>query len=282
MDLLHEIGETRDAVRALQRSGNIVGLVPTMGALHAGHLSLIRAAKARCSAVAVTIFVNPLQFGPSEDLDAYPRTMDADLAMCQAEGVSLVFAPSVKTMYPENAKTTVHVDGLTSGLCGAHRPGHFDGVTTVVAKLFEILPANQAFFGEKDYQQLMVIKRMVADLDMPIEIVPCPTVREDDGIAMSSRNRYLSPAERVQARAISRALFDAVKQVGDGKVDAQPIVDTVRATIQAAGSCTIDYAELVDAETLVPLSRIDRPARLCVAVRIGSCRLIDNIVLVTP
>lgn len=282
MDLFHEIGETRNAVKVLQHRGKTVGLVPTMGALHEGHLSLIRTARAQCSDVAVTIFVNPLQFGPNEDLDAYPRTMEADLAACEAEGVSLVFAPTVETMYPENATTTVHVDGLTTGLCGAHRPGHFDGVTTVVAKLFEILPADRAFFGEKDYQQLVVIKRMVSDLNMSIEIVACPTLREDDGMALSSRNRYLSPEHRAQAGAISRALFDAEEQVRNGLIDATRVVETVRSTIQHAGPCAIDYVELVNATTLVPLSRIDPPARLCVAVRIGGCRLIDNIAIGAP
>ncbi|UCE61723.1 MAG: pantoate--beta-alanine ligase, partial [Phycisphaerales bacterium] len=191
MDVFTDIDACRSAVRDLHRGGVTVGLVPTMGALHEGHLSLIRTAHRRCDAVTVTIFVNPTQFGPNEDFRAYPRVLDSDLAACEAEGVDIVFTPDVEAMYPSDAHTTIHVDQLTDVLCGPCRPGHFDGVATVVAKLFQIVPADFAFFGEKDYQQLAVIQQMARDLNIPIEVVACPTVREPDGLAMSSRNAYL-------------------------------------------------------------------------------------------
>ncbi|UCF35225.1 MAG: pantoate--beta-alanine ligase [Phycisphaerales bacterium] len=254
-----------------------VGLVPTMGALHEGHLSLIRASRQRCNVTVVTIFVNPKQFGPNEDLDAYPRPLEKDLEACRAEGVDVVFVPSVEKMYPPDSSTDVHVARVSEGLCGAHRPGHFDGVTTVVLKLFNILPADVAFFGEKDYQQLMVIKRMVRDLDVPIEIVGCPIVREPDGLAMSSRNVYLSEEERKQAGCLSRSLFDAVRHVRSGERNCAELTRRIRQQIEMAGPSTIDYIEIVDAETLEPLATVDRLARICLAVRIGPARLIDNI-----
>ncbi len=279
MEVVSTIDEARGAVRAAQRSGMIVGLVPTMGALHEGHLSLVRAAKARCGWVMVTIFVNPTQFGPNEDFKAYPRSLEDDLAVCRSSGVDAVFVPSVEVMYGAVAKTTVHVNGLTDGLCGPHRPGHFDGVATVVAKLFQIAPADVAFFGEKDYQQLMVIRQMVADLNFDIEIVGCPTLREPDGLAMSSRNAYLSRSERAQAVAISRALFQARDTVAAGVTDPRKIVEKAQNTLVDAGITTIDYVEAVNAETLQPLETIDRTARLCIAARVGRTRLIDNIAL---
>lgn len=282
MLVISEIEPTRRAVRDAQHAGNTVGLVPTMGALHAGHLSLIHAARARCSTVAVTIFVNPTQFGPGEDLDQYPRPLEADLAACESAGVDIVFTPSVETMYPSGSLTTVHVGGITEILCGPVRPGHFDGVATAVAKLFEILPANAAFFGEKDYQQLIVIRRMVRDLNMPIEIVACPTVREPDGLALSSRNRYMSAGERKQAASLSRALFAAIQRVADGEREVIRIVDEVRQDVLGTGPAKIDYIEVVDASTLELMRVIDRPARICLAVRIGSCRLIDNVGVDAP
>lgn len=277
MQVISEIAIARGAVHAAQRRGDKVGLVPTMGALHRGHLSLIEAARSRCHAVAVSIFVNPAQFGPTEDFAAYPRPMEADLAVCEQAGVDFVFAPAVETMYPKGAATTVHVAGLSEGLCGRHRPGHFDGVATVVAKLFHILPADLAFFGEKDYQQLMVVRRMVADLNLPIEIIACPTVREPDGMALSSRNAYLSPVERRQATALSRALFAAVDRAAAGVRDVAVLVAEIRRDILGAGPFHIEYVEIVSADTLDALTVIDRPARICLAVRIGSCRLIDNV-----
>ncbi len=277
MNVLTDIDPAREAVHAVQQAGGTVGLVPTMGALHEGHLSLIRAAKARCPCVAVTIFVNPTQFGPTEDFAAYPRPLEADLAACERAGVDWVFTPTVDTMYPSGAKTTVHVHGLSDVLCGPLRPGHFDGVATVVAMLFQILPADAAFFGEKDYQQLAVIRQMVRDLNVPIEIVGCPTLREPDGLAMSSRNAYLSPAQRRQAGSLSRALLAGVDRVRRGERNVAALVGGIREEVLSAGPARIEYVDVVDADTLALLSIVDRPARICLAVRIGSCRLIDNV-----
>lgn len=277
MQIYTEPQEIRTAIREAQSSGRRVGLVPTMGALHEGHLSLVRAARAQCDLVALTIFVNPTQFAPGEDLDKYPRPLDADITACERAGVDWVFTPTVEAMYHPDASTTVHVSGLTEGLCGRSRPGHFDGVTTVVTKLFQMLPADVAYFGEKDYQQLMVIRRMVRDLDFPIEIVGCPIVREPDGLAMSSRNVYLSGSQRQCALSLSRALLAAQAQVAAGERDATTIVAGMRRRIEDAGVDAIDYIEIVDPNDLTPLTRIDGPARICLAARVGSCRLIDNI-----
>ncbi len=277
MVVCKDIETCRQAVREARRAGRSVGLVPTMGALHEGHLSLIRAARARCAYVAVTIFVNPTQFGPDEDLDKYPRQLSTDLAACEQAGVDLVFTPDVETMYPAACHTNIHVGGVTGGLCGASRPGHFDGVATIVTKLFNVLPADMAFFGEKDYQQMVMIRRMVRDLMIPIAIIPCPTVREPDGLAMSSRNAYLSADQRKQAASLSRALFAAVDRIGAGERDAGKITSVIREEILSAGPADIEYCDVVDADTLEVLNAIDRPARICLAVRIGSCRLIDNV-----
>jgi pantoate--beta-alanine ligase len=279
MNVITAIDECREQVTSRQARDQRVGLVPTMGALHDGHLSLVRAAKARCPFVVVTIFVNPTQFGPNEDFKAYPRPLEDDLAKCRSAGVDAVFAPGVEVMYGADTRTTVHVAKLNDGLCGPFRPGHFDGVATVVAKLFHIAPADTAFFGEKDYQQLMVIRQMVADLNFPIEVVGCPTLREPDGLAMSSRNAYLSPSERAQAMSISQALFAARDAVATGNKDAKAISQSARRALVDAGIRSIDYVALVDAETLEALTVIDRPARLCVAARIGKTRLIDNMAL---
>jgi len=276
------IPSAREWVRHMQRASERVGLVPTMGALHRGHLSLVDAARKQCGKVAVTIFVNPTQFAPHEDLSAYPRPLEADLTLCREAGVDLVFTPTVADMYPRGAVTTVHVAQLTDGLCGPFRPGHFDGVATVVAKLFHILPADVAFFGEKDFQQLQVVRRMVADLNFPMEIVGCPTLREPDGLAMSSRNVYLNPQERSQAASISRALFSAVNQVKQGERRAAAVTDDIRQTILSAGPASIEYVSAVDAESLALLEQFDRAARICVAVRIGRCRLIDNVAVDGP
>ena len=277
MEVYAEIEPCRQAVLALQRCGKTVGLVPTMGALHEGHLSLLRAARGRCDRVAVTIFVNPTQFGPNEDFSAYPRPLEHDLAACRREGVDIVFTPRVEQMYPGDARTTVHVGKLTDGLCGASRSGHFDGVATIVTKLFHIIPADAAFFGEKDYQQLVVIRRFARDLNIPIEVVGCPTVRERDGLAMSSRNANLAPRDREQAVSLSRALFGARERIKRGDLEVAGIVASMREAILAAGPADIEYIEVVDSETLEPLARVDRPARILLAVKIGSCRLIDNV-----
>lgn len=277
MNVYSTIDDSRQAVRDAQRQGKTVGLVPTMGALHEGHLSLIRASKQQCDITAVTIFVNPMQFGPDEDFDAYPRPMEDDLQACKNEGVDMVFTPDVETMYGSDSQTTIHVAGLTESLCGANRPGHFDGVTTVVAKLFNILPADKAFFGEKDYQQFVVIKKMVRDLNMPIEIVPCPILRDPDGLAMSSRNVYLTDAHRTQALSLSRSLFAAREQIATGQREVQTLTEAMRKEITSSGPVNIDYIEIVDADSLTPLTIVDRKARICLAVHIGSCRLIDNV-----
>lgn len=277
MRVFQEIEQVRAAVTELRRDRRTIGLVPTMGALHEGHLSLVRAARGRCSAVAVTIFVNPTQFAPGEDFSRYPRTLEADLELCRDAGVDLVFAPSVETMYGRRPVTTVHVAGLTESLCGPFRPGHFDGVATVVCKLFQILPADAAFFGEKDYQQLKVIERMVRDLNLAIEVVPCSTVREADGLAMSSRNRYLSPEDRRRASSLSCSLFEARDLARRGERDSATLVARIRGELLASGSCTIDYVEVVEPDSLAPVAIIEGRARICVAVRIGATRLIDNV-----
>ncbi len=274
--VLSSVSETRGAVRAMRAERRIVGFVPTMGALHAGHRALVAEARRRCDRVVVSIFVNPTQFGLGEDCDRYPSSTDADLNACRDDGVDLVFLPAVEDMYRPACVSTVRLTGLTEGLCGAHRPGHFDGVTTVVAKLFNIVPADVAFFGEKDYQQLKVIERMVRDLDIPTEIVACPTVREDDGLALSSRNTYLSASERRQAGSLSRAIRGAIAAYHSGEHDSERLIERMVSEIQSAGPVSIDYVSIVDAETLKPMTTVDRPGRICLAVRIGSCRLIDN------
>ncbi len=277
MLVLEDINTCRTAIADVRQSGQTVGLVPTMGALHEGHLSLIRTARERCDIVAVTIFVNPTQFGPDEDYENYPRTREADLKACERGGVDFVFMPSVTAMYPQGDKTTVHVREVPDGLCGAGRPGHFDGVATICTKLFNILPAHQAFFGEKDYQQMVMIRRMVRDLHQPIEIVECPTVREPDGLAISSRNAYLSASEREQAVGLSRGLFAARDRIISGERNAAEIARGIRDEILSAGAVDIEYIEVVDPETLMPVKTITGSVRICLAVRVGPCRLIDNV-----
>lgn len=270
------IADLRAQVRAWRAQGLSVGFVPTMGALHDGHISLVNAAKARCGKVVVSIFVNPTQFGPNEDFDAYPRVEAADLEKLAAANADLAYLPSVDIMYPPGTSTTVNVTGLTERLCGAARPGHFQGVTTVVTKLLlQVLP-DAAFFGEKDYQQLKTITRMARDLDIPSEIIGVPTVREADGLALSSRNVYLSPTQRVQALAIPRTLQAVAKRLADGS-DAGPHLAWGIAELLRGGFDTVDYLELCDAEDLTPLPRTGaRPARLIVAARMGKTRLLDN------
>ncbi len=270
------IQAVRDRLLPARRDGRSIGLVPTMGALHEGHFSLVRAARQRCDFVVVSIFVNPLQFAPGEDLDQYPRTLDADQAACRQLGVDLVFAPDSAEMYSEQARTTVAVAGLTEPLCGAMRPGHFQGVTTVVAKLFNIVCPDVAFFGEKDYQQLLVIRRMTADLNWPIAIVGCPTCREPDGLAVSSRNVYLTREQRQQATCLHAAMREAADAIAAGASDAARLIIGIRDRILAAGPAKIDYVSIVDPVTLETVPVIDRAVRICLAVHIGPCRLIDN------
>ncbi|UJR85829.1 pantoate--beta-alanine ligase [Sandaracinus amylolyticus] len=278
--VVHEKSELRAACDAIRASGGRLGLVPTMGALHDGHLALVADARRRgATHVALTIFVNPLQFGPSEDFDRYPRTLEADVARCRDAGVDLVFAPPRDGMYPPGFQSEVQVTKLTTRLEGAFRPGHFTGVTTVVAKLFMLAGPCVACFGRKDYQQWKVIERMARDLDMPIDVASMPTVRESDGLAMSSRNRYLSPEERERALGIARGLRAAHAAYGAGERDAAKIAEMVRAEITPRFD-SIDYVDVADADTLEPFTRpIEGRAVITVAAKIGKTRLIDNTVL---
>ncbi len=282
MQVVRTIREARAAVAEAKAAGRRVGFVPTMGFLHQGHLSLVAAARQDGCWIAVSIFVNPLQFGPSEDFERYPRDEARDLELLRQAGVDLVFVPTAAEMYPPNAVTRIHVERLTEHLCGPWRPGHFDGVATVVAKLFAIVPADRAYFGRKDAQQLAVIGRMVRDLDLPIEVVGCDTVREPDGLAMSSRNVYLSADERRRATALYRALCLARDQIGAGERDVSRVAAAMRRVIDAASPTQVDYVSVVDAEELQPVERIDRRVLIAVAVRFGGTRLIDNVVVDPP
>jgi pantoate--beta-alanine ligase len=278
MITLTRVDELRAWCEDARRAGRRVGLVPTMGFFHQGHRSLMRAARVANDAVVVTIFVNPLQFGPSEDLDAYPRDAQGDRALAEAESVDVLFTPSVEEMYPRPALTTVHVADLTDGLCGASRPTHFDGVATVVTKLFSIVGPSRAYFGRKDAQQLAVIHRMVDDLNLPVEVVGCPLVREPDGVAMSSRNAYLSGDQRVAAAVLVRALRQATAAVSAGERDAEVVRRLVTAEVDAEPLATLDYAEVVDGRDLTPVERFEDGTEVLVALaaRIGKTRLIDN------
>ena len=261
------------------QSQRLLGLAPTMGALHAGHLSLVRAAKARCQFVAASIFVNPTQFGPTEDLAKYPRSFEADCAALEKEGVDIVFAPSVEEMYSKGEATWVTVEGLSERLDGGSRPGHFRGVTTVVAKLFHIIEPDVAFFGQKDAAQLAVIRRMVRDLNFPVEIVGCPIVREADGLAMSSRNVYLSAEERKHALALSRCLKAVEVAFRAGETSISRLREAAQEMITREAGVRLDYLEIVDPDSLDPVEHIARPTLVAVAAYVGATRLIDNIVL---
>ena len=279
MQTVNRLVDLRAAVDSLRSRGH-VALVPTMGALHEGHLTLVREARKQAPAVVVSIFVNPTQFGPGEDLAAYPRKLAEDARLLKAEGVDLLWAPPVEEVYPQGFATTVAVAGLGEGLCGAARPGHFDGVATVVAKLFAQVRPDLALFGEKDWQQLAVIRRMARDLDLtqPLaeRIVGVATVREADGLAMSSRNRYLSPKDRSRAAVLPTAMRKAIAVIEAG-ADVPLVLDTTKAALLAGGFASVDYVELADADSLEPLARLGkRPGRLFVAARIGGTRLIDN------
>ncbi len=278
-EVIATVRAMRGRVQAAQRAGRRVGVVPTMGALHDGHLSLVAASRAACDVTAATVFVNPTQFGPKEDFSRYPRTMEADLAKLAAAGVDYVFAPEVAEIYPDGATTMVELGGVAEPLEGQFRPGHFRGVATVVLKLFQAVPADAAYFGQKDYQQSLVVRHMVADLLLPIEIVVCPIVRESDGLAMSSRNIYLSADERQRALSICRALEAAQVLVAGGERNAERIAAQMQTTLRDSGVESIDYAAVVDADTLAPIQRIESCAVALVAARVGATRLIDNAIL---
>ena len=279
MKICETIIDMRAASRAARREGRRLGFVPTMGALHDGHLLLIRAAKAQCDVVAVSIFVNPLQFGPNEDLARYPRTFEPDRKMLKKEGVDLLFAPAPEEMYPAGAVTFVTVEGLSDKLCGRSRPGHFRGVTTVVAKLFHIVEPDCAFFGQKDAAQAAIIRRMVRDLNIPVEVVVCPIIREQDGLAMSSRNVYLSPTERKSALALHRALTQVKNRFDQGERRAANLIESAKQVLTQEPAVRLDYFEIVDVDTLDPIKEIAGTSLVAVAAFVGTTRLIDNTLL---
>jgi pantoate--beta-alanine ligase len=276
------VEELRAALAPYRRAGQKVGLVPTMGALHEGHLSLVQASKAECAATVVSIYVNPSQFGPSEDLAKYPRTLQADLEALATVGADFVLAPTDQEMYAPGYATWVEVKSVAEPLEGQFRPTHFRGVATIVLKLFNMSQADVAYFGQKDYQQTRVIRRMVQDLNVPIQIRVCPIVRESDGLARSSRNRYLMPADRRRATVLWRSLCLARQLVEQGQRDAASVSAAIRDLILAEGDTRIDYALLVDPETLLPVSQIEGPTLAILAVQVGNTRLIDNLIIETP
>jgi len=279
MEVAETIESVTELVKSTRISGKNIGFVPTMGALHTGHISLIEAAKEKSDFVVVSIFVNPTQFGPGEDFEKYPRPLYADLEICRKAGVDVVFVPSQEQMYPRENLTWVNVEKLTESLCGRSRPEHFRGVTTVCAKLFNIVEPDMAFFGQKDAQQAIVIKRMVADLNMPLQIVVCPTVRRPDGLAVSSRNRYLTAEQQKDATLIYKSLQECRDMIDAGVTDSRKIITQMQKILTHAPSIRIEYISIVDAVTLQDLERITGKVLAAVAVRIGPARLIDNILL---
>ncbi len=279
MRICTTIDEMRAASRAARHEGKRLGFVPTMGALHEGHLSLVRAAKANCDLVAVSIFVNPLQFGPTEDLAKYPRTFDHDRDLLEKEVVDILFAPTPEEMYPAGVITYVTVEGLSEKLCGRSRPGHFRGVTTVVAKLFHIVEPDLAFFGQKDAAQATIIRRMVQDLNLPVEIVVCPIVREPDGLAMSSRNAYLSQQERKAARVLNRSLTEIQNRFEQGEGNAADLISAGKQVLAQEPAVRLDYFEIVDPATLDPMQQLATTALVAIAAFVGNTRLVDNVLL---
>ncbi len=273
--VIHGAAEMREYVRVARARGASIGVVPTMGALHEGHLTLVDACRQQCDLVVVTVFVNPTQFGSGEDFSRYPRTLAADVNLLYRRGTDLVFAPETTAMYGPDHATRVEVAGPALTLEGDFRPTHFCGVATIVLKLFNVVQPDRAYFGRKDYQQVLVVRRMVADLDVPVEIVTCPIARDPDGLAMSSRNIYLSAAERERALSLSRSLRQAAAMVADGELEVARILAAMRAVLQAA-DVAIDYVAICHADTLTPLDRVSAPAVVLVAGRVGSTRLIDN------
>ncbi|MCI0499243.1 MAG: pantoate--beta-alanine ligase [Planctomycetales bacterium] len=278
MVTLHTIEQIRQAVQNARRQGRTIGFVPTMGALHEGHGSLIKAAQRQCGCVVVSIFVNPTQFGPAEDFSRYPRTLETDAAYCQKLGVDIIFAPCAEEMYPHEQLAWVQIEKLTAGLCGAARPGHFRGVATVCAKLFNCVQPDIAYFGQKDAQQAAVICRMVHDLNMPLKICVCPIIREPDGLAMSSRNRYLSADERRRALCLYHALQTCREQIVAGQRQVNRLTEAMHQIVER-NQGRVDYISIIDPQTLEPLIHIERKALVALAVYIGQTRLIDNLLL---
>ena len=278
--IIRPLADLRAKVRAWKAAGERIGTVPTMGALHEGHLSLVRAAKAECDRVIVTLFINPRQFNSPEDFAKYPRTEHADAALLAPLGVDALFVPEGAEVYPPQHATVISVSGVTAPLEGAHRPGHFDGVATVVTILLNMTGADRAYFGEKDWQQLQLVRRLVADLAMPVEIVPCPCVRAEDGLALSSRNQRLGPEARTRAARLPQALFAAARRIEAG-APAATVLDEARAGLEAGGIGPVEYLELRDGETLGP-AQAGRPARILVAAWLDGVRLIDNVAVVLP
>ena len=279
MRVIETISDLKAIIRTQKNLGRVIGLVPTMGYLHEGHLSLVNMSRQNNDYTVMSIFVNPTQFGPNEDFDRYPRDLERDLKLAEAAGVDVVFAPSVKEMYPDGYKTYVNVEGITEVLCGKSRPGHFRGVTTIVTKLFNIVEPHRAYFGQKDAQQVAVIKQMVKDLNMNVEIITCPIVREEDGLAMSSRNVYLSPEERKSAVILSKSLMEAEELIKKGETDAKKIRKYIIDRIQTEKNAVIDYVEVVNADTLENVDEIKGRVLVALAVKFGSTRLIDNVIV---
>jgi pantoate--beta-alanine ligase len=282
MRITTTIAETRAALCELRHEKRTVGLVPTMGALHTGHLALVRAARAGCDAVAVSIFVNPTQFGPNEDFTRYPRTWEADCTLLEQEHVDLLFAPSAAEMYPDGASTFIEVAGVSDRLDGVSRPGHFRGVATVVAKLFQIIEPDKAYFGQKDAAQVAVLRRMVRDLNFKLEFVVCPIVRDPDGLALSSRNQYLSPEERKQALVLSRALRQVEVKAAQGITDSSKLIRAARVVLAEEPPVRIDYCKIVEPDTLEDIADIGAGALVAIAAFVGTTRLIDNVLLPSP
>jgi pantoate--beta-alanine ligase len=281
MEVAETIESVRAAVKTTRDKGKKIGLVPTMGALHIGHISLIETAAKKCEFVVVSIFVNPTQFGPGEDFEKYPRPIEADLDICRKAGVNLVFAPKPQQMYPKKNLTWVNIEKLTEPLCGKSRPGHFRGVTTICAKLFNIVQPDIAFFGQKDAQQARVIRQMIEDLNMPLEIVVCPTVREPDGLAVSSRNQYLDKQQRQDAAYIYKSLEKCREMINTGEIESRKIIEEMKRVLQQKSSIKIEYVSIADYETLEAIDRIAGKVLAAIAVRLGPARLIDNILIDT-
>jgi pantoate--beta-alanine ligase len=279
MEIASTIKAVREFIKRARAEGKTIGLVPTMGALHAGHISLIDAAVKRCEFVVVSIFVNPTQFGPAEDFDEYPRDIEGDVKKCADSGVDVIFSPAVNEMYPQENLSWVNVDKITQNLCGLSRPIFFQGVATVCTKLFNIVQPDLAFFGQKDAQQAITIKQMVQDLNMPLEIVVCPTVREEDGLAISSRNKYLNASERKEAILLNKALQKCQGMTAEGERKCDVLIEAMREILNGGEHVEIDYVKIVDPETVENIKGIENKALVAIAAKVGGTRLIDNIII---